>query len=210
MVQLISLFLLAFAVSLDSFSVGFTYGLRRVRIPLKSILIISCCSAGVLISAMALGHVFENLFSSNVAENLGGMILIVLGSWVLFQFFRPEKVKEPVNEGMIFNFEIKSLGLVINILRKPMSADFDQSGIITGLEALMLGLALSFDAFGAGIGAAMLGYSPLFLAVCVAVMSSLFVFMGMKLGALFAHYEWVQKCSFIPGVLLILIGIWKL
>ena len=34
-----SLLILAFAVSLDSFSVGLTYGLRKVKIPLKSILL---------------------------------------------------------------------------------------------------------------------------------------------------------------------------
>jgi putative sporulation protein YtaF len=211
MAHIISLFLLAFAVSLDSFSVGLTYGLKKVRIPFKSILIISCCSAVVLLSSMTVGHFLERLFSAKMAESLGGFILIGLGAWVLFQFFRPEKTKEPmVNESTIVNFEIKSLGLVIHILRKPMSADFDQSGVITGFEAFMLGLALSLDAFGAGIGAAMLGFSPLLLAISVAVMSSLFVFMGMKLGVIFAKYDWVQKFSFIPGVLLILIGMSKL
>lgn len=211
MAHTISLFLLAFAVSLDSFSVGLTYGLRKVRIPLKSILIISCCSAAVLILAMVFGHFFEQLFSSKVAGRIGGLILIFLGAWILFQFFRPDKTKElSVNETTLLNFEIKSLGVVINILRKPMSADFDRSGAITGIEALLLGLALSLDAFGAGIGAALLGFSPLILAVSVAVMSSLFVYLGMKFGALFAKYQWVQKFSFLPGVLLILIGIWKL
>lgn len=182
-----------------------------MKIPLKSIMIISICSAGVLIMAMSIGHFFENLFSPKVAESIGGIILILLGAWVLFQFFRPEKEKESkVSEDTIINFEIQSLGLVINILRKPMSADFDKSGTITGLEALMLGLALSLDAFGAGVGAAMLGLSPIYLAFTVAVMSSLFVFVGMKLGARFANYQVMQKFSFIPGILLIIIGIWKI
>ena len=57
---------------------------------------------------------------------------------------------------LLFNWEIRSLGVVIHILKKPTRADFDRSGIITGLEALFLGVALSLDAFGAGIGAAML------------------------------------------------------
>ena len=160
---------------------------------------------------MTIGHFFESLFSPQVAESVGGIILVLLGAWVLFQFFRPEKGKElQGNEESIINLEIQSLGLVIHILRKPMSADFDKSGTITGLEAFMLGLALSLDAFGAGVGAALLGLSPSYLAISVAVMSSLFVFMGMKLGALFAHHDWVQKFSFIPGILLIIIGIWKL
>ncbi|EIJ79225.1 integral inner membrane protein [Bacillus methanolicus PB1] len=211
MAQLISLLLLAFAVSLDSFSVGFTYGLKKMKIPLKSIAVLACCSAVTLLAAMGIGHFFENLIKPDVSESIGGIILIFLGGWVLFQFFRPEKLKDVLpGEKTIANFEIKSLGIVINILRKPMSADFDRSGTITGIEAFMLGLALSLDAFGAGVGAAMLGYSPVFLAVTVAVMSSLFVYVGMKTGALFSNSTWLQKFTFIPGVLLIFIGISKM
>ncbi len=73
----------------------------------------------------------------------------------------------------------------------------------------MLGFALSLDAFGAGIGAAMLGFSPIYLAIAVAVMSSLFVLLGIKSGTYFHRFEWVQKFTFIPGILLIIIGIWK-
>lgn len=142
---------------------------------------------------------------------MGGIILVVLGVWILIQFFRPEKSKDILpHEKTIVNFEIKSLGLVINILRKPMSADFDQSGTITGIEAFMLGLALSLDAFGAGIGAVMLGFSPILLALTVAIMSSLFVFFGLKMGEIFSKSHIIGKFSFIPGILLILIGFWKM
>lgn len=210
MIYAFSLLILAFAVSLDSFSVGLTYGLRKMHIPFKSISIIACCSALALIIAMGIGRIFTRFFPPTFAESLGGIILICLGAWVLYQFFRSEKVKDVLpHEKTIVNFEIKSLGLVINILQKPLSADFDKSGTITGIEALMLGFALSLDAFGAGFGAAMLGYSPYYLALAVAIMSPLFVFMGLKVGSVLANTSWVQKCSFIPGVLLILIGIWK-
>lgn len=207
----ITLLLLALAVSLDSFSVGLTYGLRKMRIPLKSILIIACCSAATLSIAMMIGHVIVRFISPEAAGTVGGVILIGIGAWVLYQFFRPEKERELLpHEKTIVTLEIKSLGLVINILQKPMSADFDKSGTITGIEAIMLGLALSLDAFGAGIGAALLGYSPVVLALMVAAMSSLFVFGGMRIGAIFAHNSFMQKFSFLPGVILIIIGIWKL
>ncbi|NRG43655.1 sporulation membrane protein YtaF [Bacillus sp. CRN 9] len=211
MTQMIALLILAVAVSLDSFSVGLTYGLRKMKIPIKSILIIACCSAFTLLISMGIGHTIARFISPAFADSLGGIILIVLGAWVLYQFFRPEKVKEVLpHEKIIVNFEIKSLGLVINILRKPMAADIDKSGTITGIEAFLLGFALSLDAFGAGIGAAMLGYSPYYLAVSVAVMSSLFVFAGMRIGDVFSNVSWMQRCSFIPGLLLIIIGIWKI
>jgi putative sporulation protein YtaF len=211
MTQMISLFILALAVSLDSFSVGFTYGLRKMKIPFKSIIIIATCSAISLLIASGVGHILGEILSPSITDKIGGFILILLGAWVLYQFFRPEKNKELVSiEKTIVNFEIKSLGIVINILRKPMSADFDLSGTITGIEAFMLGVALSLDAFGAGVGAAMLGFSPLYLAATVAIMSSLFVMMGIKSGSFFSQSNWVQKFTFIPGVLLIIIGVWKI
>lgn len=207
--QFISLLLLAFALSLDSFSVGFTYGLRKMIMPFKSVLIIASCSAISLLLAVSIGHGLARIFSPHITASLGGIILMVLGAGVIIQFFRPEKEKSQ-QEKTIVNFEIRSLGLAINILKKPMSADFDQSGTITGIEALMLGFALSLDSFGAGIGAAMLGFSPIYLAVAVAVMSSLFVLLGIKSGSLLYRFDWIQKFTFLPGVLLILIGIWKL
>jgi putative sporulation protein YtaF len=133
--------------------------------------------------------------------------------WVIYQFFRPEKEKDKdilLHEKIIINFEIKSLGLVIHILKKPMSADFDRSGTITGVEAFMLGMALSLDAFGAGIGAVMLGFSPIYLAFSVALLSSLLVLVGIKLGSYLSRIPWLQKFSFLPGILLIIIGIWKI
>lgn len=210
--QYISLIILAFAVSLDSFSVGFTYGLRKMIIPMKSILIIAICSALTLSAAMTIGHIIESFLPSQWTESIGGFILIALGFWIIIQFFRPTRGKEEelLHEKMIANIEFQSLGIVIKILKKPLSADFDRSGTITGVEAYILGLALSLDSFGAGIGAAMLGYSPLYLAICVAVMSSIFILTGLKSGVVLSKYIWLQKFSFIPGLVLILIGFLKI
>ena len=211
MANAFSIILLALAVSLDSFSVGFTYGLRKMRIPFKSIVIIACCSAMTLTIAMLIGHLLQQVVSSEFAGKMGGVILIILGVWVIYQFFRPEKEKDILpHEKVIINLEIKSLGLVIHILKKPMSADFDKSGTITGVEAIMLGLALSLDSFGAGIGAAMLGYSPGYLALAVALLSSLLVFLGIKLGSYLSQITWLQRFTFLPGILLIIIGVWKI
>lgn len=212
MIPYISLILLAFAVSLDSFSVGLTYGLRKMHMPLKSISIIACCSAVSLLLAMFVGTILTTFLSPVYAESIGGAILILLGVWVLYQFFKSNASEDPtlIGEKILFNLEIKSLGVVINILRKPTEADFDKSGSITGLEAFFLGIALSLDAFGAGIGAALLGYSPWMMAVSVAMMSSLFVITGIKLGRIFSGVSWMNKFSFLPGVLLIIIGIIKI
>ncbi|KUP06644.1 membrane protein [Bacillus coahuilensis m2-6] len=201
----ITLLLLAFAVSLDSFSTGLTYGLRKMGMPLKSVFIISLCSGVSLLLAMGLGNILSAFIPEYWTGRIGGTILILLGIWVLYQFFVPAK-DAPLSD-TLFKIEIKSLGVVIQILRTPLQADFDRSGTITGIEAFFLGLALSLDAFGAGIGAALLGYSPLILSLSVVMMSFTFLSSGLKLGTLVSHIRWVQNMSFIPGLLLIVIGL---
>ena len=182
-------------------------------LPLKSVLIIATCSAISLMIAMSIGHGLEKVLSPGITASLGGFILIALGAWVLYQFFRPEKEKDSdllEHEKIIVNFEIRSLGIAINILKKPMSADFDRSGTITGIEALMLGFALSIDAFAAGIGAVMLGFSPIYLAVSCSDNEFFICSFRNKKRAFFHRFNWIQKFTFLPGILLIIIGIWKL
>ncbi|MCL7747765.1 sporulation membrane protein YtaF [Halalkalibacter alkaliphilus] len=211
MVEILSLLAIALAVSLDSFGVGLTYGLRKMKLPWKSLLFIAGCSATSILIAMYFGTVIQTYLSPRVAESIGGAILILIGAWALYQVYRPatNTVKTKGDE-VILNFEIKVLGVVIRILRKPMVADFDNSGTITGREALLLGIALSLDAFGAGIGAALIGFSPVWMAIAVATMSALFVTLGMKSGNRFSDSAWMKKFSFIPGLLLILIGVFSL
>ncbi|MGG3738212.1 sporulation membrane protein YtaF [Aeribacillus pallidus] len=209
MTPIVSLIMLAFAVSLDSFNVGLTYGMRNMKIPLKSVLIIALCSVGSLLTGMFVGKMIGAFFSSEIADRVGGLILVFLGLWVLYQLVHPNNDKEE-KERILLNFEIASLGLVIHILKKPLSADIDQSGTITGLEAFLLGLALSLDAFGAGVGAAMLGFSPLWLAIYVSCMSTLFVLTGLSIGRTVSEIAWMKKLSFLPGLLLIFLGLIKM
>lgn len=210
MSDIFSLLLLALAVSLDSFSVGLTYGLRRVSIPFKSILVISSCSFFVLMLAMGIGSFIEMYISYHAAERIGGIILIAIGIWVLLQFFTSNSDEENPGKPKIVEFEIKSLGLIIKILKKPMEADLDKSGTISIIEAFLLGLALSLDAFGAGIGAALIDLPPILFSLIVTFSSAFFVIAGLNIGRLFRNLWWFNKFSFLSGVVLILIGILRM
>ncbi|OLO27849.1 sporulation membrane protein YtaF [Alkalihalophilus pseudofirmus] len=220
MVEIFSLLLLALAVSLDSFGVGLTYGLRKMKLPFKSLLFIAFCSAASILIAMTFGNLIQRYLSPQFAESLGGIILIFIGAWALYQVFRPARhgtdedernqEQKKIDDKVLINLEIKMFGLVIRILRKPMEADIDRSGTITGREAILLGVALSLDAFGAGIGAALIGFSPWLMALTVAVMSASFVTFGMKSGYRYSDTYFMKKFSFIPGLLLIILGVWSL
>ncbi|MFC0187910.1 sporulation membrane protein YtaF [Fictibacillus aquaticus] len=205
-----SLWLLGLAVSLDSFGAGLTYGIKEIKIPFRSIFIISICSAATLFFSMAVGHGIEQFLSPDTGQLLGGFILIAIGICFLWQVMFKKEEKAETETKSVLNLEIKSIGLVIKILKKPVIADFDRSGSITGIEAVLLGIALSLDAFGAGVGAALIDLPPVLTAGVSAAMSCLFLWSGMACGMLVSKYRWMQKLSLLPGMLLIIIGLMKL
>ncbi|WNB93176.1 sporulation membrane protein YtaF [Bacillus sp. NEB1478] len=206
-----SFVLLALAVSLDSFGAGLTYGLKSIKIPFRSISIIGICSAITFLFSMLLGSVLEHFVSQKTGEVLGGIILLGIGIYSLCQVLLPEKENVENEPKDLVKLEIKSLGIVIHILKKPVIADIDKSGSITGWEAVLLGIALSLDAFGAGIGAALIDLSPSLTAITIAVMSALFLWGGMALGLFFYHKgSWVKRISILPGLLLIVMGLLKI
>jgi putative sporulation protein YtaF len=211
LLKFVSLLLLAFAVSLDSFGVGLTYGIRKIRIPIRSIVIITLCSAIMIVTSMQLGLGLVAVLPESVIHMLGPLILICVGCWTLWQILRNDDKEEKSNDDVtVFKFEIRVLGLVVQILKKPTAADVDRSGIISPIEAMFLGLALSLDAFGAGLGAAMVGFSPWVTALLIAIMSGLFLAVGLRFGRWAAHLKWIRTVLYLPGCLLIIIGLVKL
>jgi len=217
-----SLLLLSFAVSLDGFGVGMTYGLRKIRIPLPSILIISVCSGVILLLSMMAGVALAGVLSPHGASAVGAVILIGIGVWALVQFSRnrdrddadapkeEDRTVPPPAKSTLVTLEIRRLGIIIQILRTPSAADVDRSGIITAGEAFLLGAALSLDAFGAGIGAALVGFPPVATAILIACSSGLFLWLGMRFGFAATGWRWIRKLSVLPGIILIVMGIVKL
>lgn len=113
---LLALLLLAVAVSLDSFTVGLTYGMRKVTIPKRSFIIILLCTFLILLLAIEIGSVIELFISYKAAERLGGIILIGIGMWVIYQFFTSQKQHtETAKDYKIIEFEIKPLSIIVKI-----------------------------------------------------------------------------------------------
>lgn len=216
-----------------------TYGMRRLRIPWTSIIVISCCSGLVIFLSMQLGNFLIQYVSPAAAQWIGSLILVGIGCWAILQMLRssheedeqleqyeygspdapkdlhivepPQRATELETEPrQVVRIQLKSLGVVIQILKTPSAADMDRSGTISALEAAWLGAALSLDAFGAGIGAALLGYPSFMTAFTIAIFSGIFLRFGIHVGISFAGARWIGKLSFVPGFMLIIMGIIKL
>lgn len=189
------LFFLVIAVSLDGFGVGMTYGMRKIHVPFTALTIIMFCSGAVVLLSMTIGNTLSAFFSPHVTSRLGGLILLLLGCFALYNIKQSKSEKN--NEKTTFK----------SILSTPDKADIDQSGVITANEALLLGIALALDAFGAGVGASMLGYSPFITTFLIAIMSGLFVYFGIKIGRFLLKNKHLQKMTFLPPLLLIMLGL---
>lgn len=198
------LLFLVIAVSLDGFGVGITYGMRKVLVPIHALMIIMLCSGIVVLASMTLGTMLRSFISPDIASMFGGIILILLGLFSLFNILRPNKsnTKEKEIKHRLYDFK--------EVLKTPDKADLDKSGAISSSEALLLGIALALDAFGAGLGASMIGYSPLLTAGSVAFMSGLLVFCGIKIGILLSKNKHLQRLTLLPPFLLIGLGIFNL
>jgi putative Mn2+ efflux pump MntP len=64
--HVLSLLILAFAVSLDGFGVGVMYGLRKIRIPLGPLAVISMWSGVVIFASMQIGARMSDFMSPHV------------------------------------------------------------------------------------------------------------------------------------------------
>lgn len=213
--MLFSISLLATSLSLDALGVGVVYGLRKVKIPLHSKLII--CFFSILYSggALILGSSLSTLLPPYISKLIGILILIIMGIWIIVHaLIRKEdsttktKANTPSNK-TLFKIAIKSLGITIQVIKNPSEGDIDKSGTIDIAESFLLGLALSIDAIGVGIGSALAGFNSFFLPFTVGLFQLVFLYLGTFVGIKFAGIEKINQraVAILPGILLICLAI---
>ncbi|UNC91598.1 sporulation membrane protein YtaF [Candidatus Contubernalis alkaliaceticus] len=218
---LLSIILLGLAVSLDGFGVGMAYGVRNMRLPFLSIIIISLSSALAIMFSMLTGKLVSAFFSPEAASMVGGIMLVGIGTWISFQAFLNVKRLLP-GEETEYNESLNNakggknvsdgryLSFFSDILKDPQKADFDRSGEIRGGEAVALGVALAMDAFGAGFGAAMMGFNPFITSAAVGAAKLVMLPAGFYLGNYYFSKHLGSKASYLSGFVLIVLGMLNL
>lgn len=212
-----SVLLLGLAVSLDGFGAGLAYGIRSMKIPFISVLIISFSSAMAVLVSMLTGRAASSFFPPEKAAMAGGMMLVFIGIWMIYHavfsvnsslpmngeenYKRDQSLEEPGDS------QQRNISFITEILRDPQVADFDRSGEISGREAVALGVALAMDAFGAGFGAAMMGFNPLTTSGAVGLTKMVMLPAGFHLGKYYFSRCFGGRASYLSGVVLILLGL---
>jgi len=201
--------LLALSVSVDGFSVGITYGMRKVRFPFFSLLLIALMSGMMVFASMNIGRLLALFLSAQVERWLAAMILIALGGWAVYNVYKPKRGESSSMEldGMQ---EVNKFSGAVQVLKRPELGDLDRSGVISQKEAMLIGLALSMDSFGAGISSSLLHFPSLSFALLVGVFNLLFIRAGLSLGYMMSKTRIMKKATMVPGVVLIVLGVIKL
>ncbi|RCX20938.1 putative sporulation protein YtaF [Anaerobacterium chartisolvens] len=216
--MMLAVLILAVSLSLDAMGVGMVYGLRKILIPLPSKLFI--CLLSILYSGFALivGKSISCILPPVASKLTGILILGAMGIWLIIQaLFKKDRTESTISrsidtEKTLLKIGIKSLGITIQIIKNPAEGDIDNSGTIDMKESFLLGLALSVDAIGVGIGSALSGFDSILIPCAVGFSQMVFIYIGTLLGRRFSLNSGINKkvLELLPGILLILLALMRL
>lgn len=194
--QLLSVFLFSLSANIDSFTVGLAYGISGIRIDYKSNLLIAIItSLGTFIS-MAIGLFIKEFISSRILSLIGCILLVSLGILIIVKSFENRKLDE---ENTSYS----------DILVEHQKKDENEIVYIDIKESIALGLALSLNNFGLGIGASTIGINIYLTTIVTFILSILCILFGVKLGKKYLSKRLKQYADVISGLIIIFLGLYE-
>ncbi len=180
---------LTLAATADSFIIAFNYGIKKVIISNSSNFFISIlCLCGTLLS-MFIGKTLGGLVSVHLADIIGSIVLIGLAVYMLYNTFHTGK-----NETQPYT-------------KDPSAVDKDDSKVIELRESLLIGILLSINNMGMGIGAGIAGMPVSITPVICAAASFIFIKIGCVFGRHITSLKLSKVLEIISAVLVLLLGI---
>jgi len=172
-------FIVLLVASLDVFALGFGYGTKKVKVPVKSISIISVISSLFLLCALLLGY--------------------FIGEWL------PEDIVKWFGFGVLLTVGISRIVLWL-INRKKERKEFQ---IITMKELALLAIVLAIDGMAIGVGTAVgsMTLAFIFSVFAISIISDILIFkLGHITGEALSNRT-VYDLGWVGGVLLVLVAV---
>ena len=203
--------LIAVAICIDTFALGITYGIRKIKIPILAILIINLVTICILGITVISGQILRQFISGFTASLISSIILISLGSFFMLEGYIKHLMHSRSSSGnhKLINLHIPKLGIIIDIALDVTKADFDVSGDINKREALYIGIILSIDSLGAGFGYAMGTGNVIYFMIFVFIINLISISYGLLIGRKLVNHKKNFITSLLPGLILVTIGILK-
>lgn len=204
--HLLSSLLFAISANMDNLTVSIAYGIKKIKIGKISNLIIAIISGIGTFLSMSIGTLVSKFLSPNAANIIGSVILIVIGTWFIAEFFL-NKRKEDIKKS---NYSKNNLMNYRELLDTPEKADADGSGYIDLKEAVVLGFALTINNIGLGIGVSITGLNILITTFCTFVFSILSIILGCFIGNSCLSGILGKYASLISSIIIVCLGIYEI
>ena len=201
--------LLVLSLCVDALVASFAYGTNKIKIPIKSNLVLTTISTVFLMLSVGVGAFIHNMIPQGIAEIICFLILFILGFLRLFEgllkSYLNKKALSPHNiELTLFDFK-----LVLNVYADATRADLDHSKTLSTREALYLGIALSLDSLIIGLGAA-LGPISLSQITFFSIIFNFFsIIIGCNIGSKCAEKTHLEF-SWLSGLILMFLAFMKI
>jgi len=200
-----SLLLFLTAVSLDSLTAGFSYGTKKVRVELLSLLILACIPSVFITAAGSISSLICSFFPVSVLPFLSFSILFIIGSAKLMESLIRHLAKK--HPGLVGNrgCKIKQIHIIFTIYLSPEEANRTDLQVLNAKEALLLSLALSLDSVLAGMAFTASDIPRLTLLLSAILFHLLLFSAGYALGRLLSRMLRIDL-SWLSGLCLLLLA----
>lgn len=190
--------ILCVSASIDAIGIGLSYGMRKTNINNFSKLIISTILYVATFLGVTVGNILSLFCADNILKLLGSVILITIGTFIIYENSFFEKTKEMSN---IFS-KTKS------IMRDSVNADTDNSKTIDWKESIYLAISVSIDAFSMGVYASIDNVNIWLFPLCMTIIHVSFLFLGKFFGKNIVNISKISEniWKIFSGILLIFIG----
>ena len=209
--------LFCLAMSLDCIMVGISYGISGISLPVSSMAVVAAISGLVLLASMSLGGILAGIIPIGMLAIISSSVLAIIGIWRICSVKKSRHTKKK-NTPVLLSFKIPLFHVAVQVSRTPEAADANKDGTVDASDAFVLGIAMALDSLSAGLGAALVGFSPISTSVTAAACCFLCILISLKAGARFrltlvgSQHKYITKdtAAYVSGIILILLAIWRL
>ena len=185
----LSAVLIAAVSNLDNLGVGTAFGMRDTPVSALANLIIAAVTMAATAIAMTFGRALSQLIAPSIGSALGSAIIIAVGAGTVTTWIRT--IRTPARSP-------------IPAAAPPTNALHPNT--ISPREALALGVALSMNNLGAGVGAGVAGVPAVATTLLAGTFSLLAVGGGSRIGSSVGRSAFGRGAPLIAGLALLAVG----
>ena len=197
------------ALSVDAFVASFAYGTNQIKIPFRSVAVISGICSAILGVSLFLGSLVRPFMPEHLAGVLCFSILFLLGIAKLCDSAIKSLIRRSQGIHKKISFSAMHLRFILDVYANPENAECDCSKSLSAVEAAPLAIALSLDGLAVGFGAALSEAAPLRAVLFSLVANVIAVCAGSLTGNKVAE-KIPLDLSWVSGLLLIVLAFLKL